>query len=341
MSREPLIRRLLVFARRHGWESAAVALFALALVTGIGPVLAGAGEFLDALKPEMAAEASDRPAQVSKARIDLPGFAPSRYAPQVLFPITSHLFPLWMELRGSIGLGAAEAPPPGSHGRPAIAICIDDLGEDLAGTDRAMALPKQVALSFLPYADATPFLAQEAKAKGHDVLAHVPMEAISGTDPGPMTLKVGSRDAARMLDWNMSRVPGLKGINNHEGSRFTEDEASLAPVMQALKQKQLFFFDSRTVPDSKGVASARSAGIMSAGRDVFLDDVVSEAAVRAALDGLAAEAKRDGVAIAIGHPHEVTLKVLAEWLSENHGVELISLPEAIKRKSESVAVAAK
>ena len=62
--------------------------------------------------------------------------------------------------------------------RPVIAICIDDLGEDLAGTDKAMALPQDVALSFLPYAETTPFLAEAAARKGHLVLAHVPMQAL-------------------------------------------------------------------------------------------------------------------------------------------------------------------
>jgi hypothetical protein len=257
------------------------------------------------------------------------GFRTSRYSPQVLFPVTGHLLPLWMQLRGELDL------PPLSGGRPAIAICMDDLGEDLAGTDRAMALPKPVALSFLPYAEATPFLAEEAERKGHDVLAHVPMEALSATDPGQMVLKAGAPDIVQKLNWNLDRVPGLAGINNHEGSRFSEDEPSLVPVVKTLAARHLFFFDSRTVGDSRVIAVAHRFGVMSAGRDVFLDDTLTEAAVHQELDELVAEARHDGVAIAIGHPHDVTLKVLAEWLAQDHGVELISLPEAMRRKSES------
>jgi polysaccharide deacetylase 2 family uncharacterized protein YibQ len=225
--------------------------------------------------------------------------------------------------------------------RPSIAICIDDLGEDLAGSDKAIALPRPVALSFLPYAEATPFLAQEAEEKGHDVLAHVPMEALSGADPGAMALKVGAPDIAARLAWNIFRVPGLVGINNHEGSRFTADAASVAPVARALAAKHLLFFDSRTAPDSKVVSVARQYGVMSAGRDVFLDNDVSEAAVRRQLDALAAEAKRNGVAIAIGHPHDVTLRVVAAWLAEDHGVELVALPEAMRRKSQGMTLAAR
>ncbi len=341
MARDLLIRRLRVLARRHFWDGACVLLFAVALAGGTGPLLSGAGKFADSLVPGIAAQASDEPAKVygpagaGVARLPMYEFAAaSPYSPQVLFPIKSHIFPDWLT-----HIVRRAAPPPVRD--PVIAICIDDLGEDLAGTDRAMALPKEVALSFLPYAEATPFLAQEAEAKGHIVLAHVPMEALSQTDPGPMALKVGAPDIAQKIAWNIARVPGLSGINNHEGSRFTGDDASLAPVMRALAARHLFFFDSRTGPQSRAVGMAEGLGVMSAGRDIFLDDVVSEEAVRQQLDALAATAKRQGAAIAIGHPHDATLKVLAEWLVQNHGVELVTLSEAMKRKSQPVAVASR
>jgi polysaccharide deacetylase 2 family uncharacterized protein YibQ len=128
-------------------------------------------------------------------------------------------------------------------------------------------------------------------------------------------------------------VPGLVGLNNHEGSRFTADSAALAPVMATLKARHLFFFDSRTGPGSKVGAAAAAAGVMTAGRDIFLDDDQSAAAVSAELEMLAREAKRSGVAIAIGHPHDLTLKLLAAWLAKDHGVTLVPLDEAIRLKA--------
>jgi polysaccharide deacetylase 2 family uncharacterized protein YibQ len=198
-----------------------------------------------------------------------------------------------------------------------------------------MALPREVALSFLPYADTTPFLAEAAARRGHLVLAHVPMQAVGGENPGPMTLKSGmaADEIARLLGQNLSRVPGLVGINNHEGSRFTADAAGLKPVMDTLRSRHLFFFDSRTGPDSQAEAAARAAGVMAAGRDIFLDDDQSAVAVAAQLENLAREAKRTGVAIAIGHPHDVTLKLLAAWLAKDHGVTLVPLDEAIRLKN--------
>jgi len=340
MVRATLIRRLQVVARRHVWDAVCTALFSVALVSGAGPLVSGAGKFLDSLTPGMA-QASDEPARAGDgvARLPMTQFAAaSAYSPQVLFPVKSHIFPDWL-MRAVHH--AAPPPAPPLVRNPVIAICIDDLGEDLAGTDRAIALPKEVAMSFLPYAEATPFLAQEAEAKGHIVLAHVPMEALSHTNPGPMSLAVGAPDIAQKIAWNIARVPGLSGINNHEGSRFTQDAPSLAPVMRALAAQHLFFFDSRTGPSSQGIAVAQSLGVMTAGRDVFLDDTVTEESVRQQLDALAATAKHQGAAIAIGHPHDVTLKVLTEWLAQDHGVQLVTLTGAMQRKSGAITMASK
>jgi polysaccharide deacetylase 2 family uncharacterized protein YibQ len=112
--------------------------------------------------------------------------------------------------------------------------------------------------------------------------------------------------------------------------------------MQALKGRGLFFLDSRTSGASKAEAVARSMGLTGSGRDIFLDDDQSEAAVRRQLDELVSVAKKQGAAIAIGHPHPTTLRLLAEWLAEDHGVTLVTLPAAIKAKTErEMALAAR
>jgi polysaccharide deacetylase 2 family uncharacterized protein YibQ len=223
---------------------------------------------------------------------------------------------------------------------PAIAICIDDMGENADGSAKAMALPPAVTLAFLPYASATPVLAQQAKELGHEILAHVPMQPVGPSDPGPKALTVGGPDNAERLAWALSRVPGLSGINNHEGSKFSSDAASLLPVVRTLAERRLFFFDSRTIASSQIVRVSRNQGVESAARDVFLDNVLTDRAVRARLDELAAKAKKSGVAIAIGHPHGVTMRVLAGWLAEDHGVRLVPVSEAIRLKSARSALIA-
>src|SRR6185503_15541588 len=259
MIRESLIR---------SWPEIAFALlFGGGLILGGDAALAGLPKVLDAAVPNMAAQAGVKRAQ-DVARFAIPdGFAESRFAPQVLYPIAATPLPAWLTeaMRNAKSLPVLHGPV--DKTKPVIAICIDDLGEDLAGTDKAMALPKEVALSFLPYADSTPFLAQAAARRGHLVLAHVPMQALNGSDPGAMGLKPGmtAEEIARRLGWNLARVPAAVGINNHEGSRFTADANALAPVMATLRARHLFFFDSRTGPDSRAMDTARAAGVMTAG----------------------------------------------------------------------------
>ncbi|HEX2759423.1 MAG TPA: divergent polysaccharide deacetylase family protein [Rhizomicrobium sp.] len=309
-----------------------------ALVTGGGAALAGLPKFAQELMPDMAAQASTDANARDRTALTMPeGFSVSRYAPQVLYPVAAKPAPDWMA-------SARETKPPAHPTGPVIAICIDDLGADLADTHRALDLPSAVTMSFLPYAEETPRLAQRAAEQGHLVLAHVPMQAIGNRDPGPMALKPGmsAEEITSRLDWNLARVPGAVGVNNHEGSRFTADETGLVPVMARLWERDLFFFDSRTGARSKGESVAREMGVMTAGRDIFLDDVPGEDEVTRQLQALVRQAKRHGVAIAIGHPRDATLKVLKEWLAQDHGVTLVPLDQAMRLKaSRPVAVAAR
>ena len=314
--------------RRHYRELVFAALAIAALAFGGAAALDGVPVFIAALTPGMEARAEAAP-HGDTMRLALPGFDASRFAPQVLYPVLANAIPDWLH-RAPVAAGPA-----------LIAICIDDLGEDIAGTETAMRLPRQVALSFLPFAPTTPGFAARAEDEGHTVLAHVPMQAIGGSNPGPMALEIGMTpdEVTRRLAWSLERVPGAVGVNNHEGSRFTSDQAAMAPVMTMLKARGLFFFDSRTSGGSRGEAAAKVAGVDSIGRDIFLDDDQSEAAVTAQLNALAAAAKRQGVAVAIGHPHAATLRLVKEWLAEDHGVKLVPLPEAMRARAAHEMVA--
>jgi len=231
--------------------------------------------------------------------------------------------------------------PSAAPKRPIVAIVIDDLGNNPDAARRAIALPPQVALAFLPYPSATPALAQEAEQAGHDVLVHVPMEAVGAQDAGPMVLRTDlpASENLRRLAWDLSRVPGYSGINNHEGSKFTADAPALAPLMPLLAGHHAFFFDSRTTAETQVVAVAESHGVLSAGRDVFLDDVPSASAIATQFCLLESKAKANGVAIAIGHPNPVTLDAVGDWARSEKSFFLVSLEQALEAKSHSLALA--
>ena len=327
-------------------------LLTLAVIAGGGLALEGFSRIADGIAPRglIAAEAKgEEPTPVASLNLRS-AVAASPFAPEVLSPIVAHGFPDWLtthagsgtDLRG-IEIDADSDAAPAAVPLPTIAIVIDDLGTDVSATRRAIRLPSSVTLSFLPYPDATAMLAREGEARGHQILVHVPMEPEGKDDPGPNALQPElSRDEiVHRLSWDLSRIPGFSGVNNHMGSRFTADRAALLPVIEMLADRHVFFLDSRTTPQSVVVPLAREFGVASAARDVFLDDDETAPAVGAQLALAERIARSDGVAIAIGHPHAVTLAALETWTAHLKGIVLVPVSTAIRQKTERQALASK
>jgi polysaccharide deacetylase 2 family uncharacterized protein YibQ len=216
-----------------------------------------------------------------------------------------------------------------------VAIVMDDLGPDVAATRQAILLPPAVTMSFLPYARDVAELARAAEASGHEVIVHVPMQPLGPENPGPGALRVDLSAAQnqRRLSLDLARVPGADGINNHMGSRFTADSEALVPVLEQLARTGDFFLDSRTNANTQVVPLARKFGILSSGRDVFLDDIPRREYLLRQLRLLRQVAEANGVAIAIGHPHPVTLWAIKWWIAHHPGLHLVKLRTALRLKT--------
>jgi polysaccharide deacetylase 2 family uncharacterized protein YibQ len=226
--------------------------------------------------------------------------------------------------------------PPTRTADPVLAIVIDDLGPAQALTRRAVHLPRPVTLAFLPYAEGLDAFATAAKANGHEVYLHLPMEPEGEEDPGPNAILVGLEpgELSRRLAWALDRLPQATGVNNHMGSRATSDPAAMLEVLQEVRRRGLAFVDSRTSPLSVGNALAERLGLPHAARDVFLDNDPSPAAIRRRLDEALRLARRRGHALAIGHPYPTTLAVLEDWLprAEARGVRPVRAADLIARQ---------
>lgn len=227
-------------------------------------------------------------------------------------------------------LQAAAAPPPpvwqqnavklaAATRQPMIAIVIDDMGLDRARSRQTVALNGPLTLAYLAYAGDLAAQTNAARSAGHELLVHVPMEPGSATtDPGPHALLTGLApdEFARRIDWNLSQFAGYVGINNHMGSKATRDRGAMRAVMAKLRERELLFLDSRTSGETVAQDEAAKAGIPALRRDVFLDHDPSPIAVRAALLDVENVARRQGYAIAIGHPKDATIGALSEWLPD-------------------------
>jgi polysaccharide deacetylase 2 family uncharacterized protein YibQ len=224
---------------------------------------------------------------------------------------------------------------------PAVAILIDDAGEDVAHTREAIALPSGVTLSFLPYADQTPALSKAASAAGHEVMVHLPMEPIGAEDPGPMALYTNQtpEEVTRRVVWALSRVADSDGVNNHMGSRFTASRAALEPVMKELAAHKLFFLDSRTTAATEGEAAARDEGLLTGRRNIFIDDKLDQASIAGQIAAMETFAHQHGSVIAIGHPHATTLAALQDWTknAEARGFKLVTVREALQMQGKNVS----
>ena len=220
--------------------------------------------------------------------------------------------------------------------RPMIAVVIDDLGLKRRATRQTVALPGPLSLAFLAYAGDLTEQARLARAAGHELLLHQPMEPQGAQDPGPGALltDLSAEENVARLTKALDRLPTVVGINNHMGSRFTASATALEPVLATLRQRGLLFLDSRTTAESVGTLLANRMGVPSIGRDVFLDHKVGAGRpyVEQQLAELEAIARERGAAVAIGHPHSGTLEALAAWLPqlEARGFQLVPISAVVR-----------
>lgn len=231
------------------------------------------------------------------------------------------------------------------EGRPKIAIVIDDMGMDVKHTKQVIDLPAGVTLAFLPYAPQVRSLAAAGKERGHSLLIHTPMEAMDASlniGPGGLKESMSNTEITAAFDVMMASFDGYDGINNHMGSRLTQDKDKMDALMGALKEKGLFFLDSKTVASSVAAHEAANHGVKYAERDVFLDHVETADFVHKALAKVEQVARRDGSAIAIGHPKPETIAALRAWLPtlEEKGFQLVPVKSLlITPKMEAPVVA--
>lgn len=231
---------------------------------------------------------------------------PAKPAPQ-LAALSSSAPPAWRRFA---------VPFADLDSRPLIAIVIDDVGIDRPRSKRAWELPGPITLSFLPYAKDLQEQAKAARAHGNEIMLHMPMEPMGHADPGPNALLVSLSDSElrQRVTADLDSFDGYVGVNNHMGSRFTAFRPGMETVLRLLKARGLLFLDSRTTAQSVGETLAQELGVPTITRNVFLDDDQAPAAVRHQLAQTEEVARRQGFAVAIGHPHENTLKALSEWL---------------------------
>jgi polysaccharide deacetylase 2 family uncharacterized protein YibQ len=237
------------------------------------------------------------------------------------------------------GGGEGEAAPRPKH--PRVGVVFDDLGYSMDGLVRSLyRCESPLTFGVIAGLEHSVAFAESARAHGHEVIVHVPMEPLDRAehDPGKNAIlaDLDPIENMRRLRLHLDGLTAYTGVSNHMGSRVTADPALMALVMEEMRMRsrtsgrELFFLDSRTTPLSVVPREARRAGVRVLVNNLFLDgprgaNVDSRAqAVR-----LEEIAWRRGTAIAIGHVGgdtvEAVLEAAKRWKSV--GIEMVTLSQ--------------
>lgn len=184
-------------------------------------------------------------------------------------------------------------------------IVIDDAGLALAETQQFLDIPVPMTIAVLPHLEDTDAVCRAiARYRDKEIILHQPMEAYDANkNPGRGAILSSTHpgQVEAILDWNLSSVRGAVGMNNHMGSRITENAGLMREVLRYCRDNGLHFLDSKTAYNSVVPDIARQERMHLEQRDSFLDIQHDREYVRRMWSQAVAKARREGYAVVIGH----------------------------------------
>lgn len=217
---------------------------------------------------------------------------------------------------------------------PVVAVVIDDMGISQKRTADIISLQAPLTASFLTYGKELDNQVKNAREAGLEIMVHTPMEPHSKADlaPDTLTTRMDTEEIKSGLKIMLDKFHNVKGINNHMGSKLTEDFERMNAVMEVLSERDLFFLDSKTTAFSVAKKAAKQNLVSYATRHVFLDNENKADYILKQLAIAERIARRNGYAVAIGHPKTGTYQALKQWLPtlEEKKIKLVPMSEIVK-----------
>lgn len=186
-----------------------------------------------------------------------------------------------------------------------IALVIDDFGNHGDGTDEVLALGIPITAAVMPFTPYSEYDANAAHEAGLEVIIHIPMEPVHGRKewlgPRGITTNLSDEEIQLRINEGLDLIKWAVGMNNHMGSKVTQDKRIIRNILKIAKQRNLFFLDSQTTENSIVSEIAKEIGIVSFKRDIFLDNSKNKENIENQLIKLGDIALQKGYAIGIGH----------------------------------------
>jgi polysaccharide deacetylase 2 family uncharacterized protein YibQ len=217
-----------------------------------------------------------------------------------------------------------------------IAIVIDDWGYNLRNEDFLNEFNYPVTISILPHLPYSSQVAYLAKKNNKEIILHLPMEPHERKEirleKQVVFTHMNENEIIQTFNDALKSVPFASGVNNHMGSRATEDERVMAILFRQLKKKKLYFLDSFVTSYSICESLAEKMNVRFVQRDVFLDNQADYKYISGQLQQLIKKAKKKGFAVGVGHDRQLTLKVIRDsaLAFEKQGIKLVFVSEAVK-----------
>lgn len=220
------------------------------------------------------------------------------------------------------------------NSRPKIAVIIDDWGYSPRPLEFLSSIKQHFAPAILPGLAYTKKASELSHKAGREIMLHLPLQPKREMPMEKDVIKnsMSEGEIRHIIQKQLALVPHASGLNNHEGSLATEDRRVMGVIMKELKNRNLYFIDSVTAEKSVVVSSAKSEGVLSAGRHVFLDNEKNAVYIRGQIAELKEIALKRGYAVGIGHADMTTMQVLAEDmpLIEKEGFEFVTPAEVVR-----------
>ncbi len=217
-----------------------------------------------------------------------------------------------------------------------ICLVIDDFGFALnSDVQEFLLLNENITAAIIPGTLYAESIGRYADSIGVETIIHMPMESREEDEteyPISLNEKLNAVLVEERIQTAFEEVPTALGMNNHQGSKATENLQLMKDLARTLKKMNKFFLDSFTNPESRGYITMRRYGVPTQLRQVFLDHVEDPIQIKYNLDSLATLSHDMDIAVGIGHMKPITLEVLKEEIPrlESEGYQFIRLSKAVR-----------
>lgn len=198
-----------------------------------------------------------------------------------------------------------ELKQPSAHSEKRLAIIIDDLGNQMKGTEEIIAMPVKLTVAIMPFLPSSEVDARKAHENGHDVIIHLPLEPKQGRPewlgPGAILSSMTNEEVRQKVEEAIENVPFAVGMNNHMGSKITGDKRIMSVILDVCRERGLLFVDSKTNYWSVVGDISNEKGMPELHNDIFLDDVHTDAHIAGQFRKIEELLAQRGKCVTIGH----------------------------------------